>query len=326
MILFFYGPNTYASRYRLKQLIDRYQASDSAGLGLERIDAETLPPVTSEAAERVINAITSLPFLSEHRLVIIENILANAELAAAVFGQLDRVPKTTVLVFYERTPDERTKAFKSLKNLTKTIKFTELMPSKLTTWVQQTAIKLGGQIDMPTAQLLIQKTGTDQWRLSNELTKLVSFEPKISSDSIEQLVEPTFQNSIFDLVDGLNRGRLEEAIRLYRGLRSQKHQPLYVLSMIGWATRNLIIAKAAMTSTGAKNASEISQDFGLNPFVVAKALQAVKAMPLSALKKAASKIMATDQALKSSSLDDDLLMEQLLIDLNLTIKATSKVA
>jgi hypothetical protein len=47
-------------------------------------------------------------------LVVIEDMLANTEVAGPVIKALPRVPETNVVVIYERAADKRTKAFKDL--------------------------------------------------------------------------------------------------------------------------------------------------------------------------------------------------------------------
>ena len=308
MILFFYGPNNFAARQKIKELVERFKTTSGNNFGLERFDGTD--PLTEPQA--VISAISSVPFLSSHRLVIIEDLLANKTLAEAVINGLDQVPRDNVVVFYERAPDERTKAFKELKKIAKTHKFEPLKPPALMNWLKQIIKDNGGQIDPPTARFLIERAGPDQWRLQNEIQKLINFNPQISRAAILELIEPQFEQTIFDLIDNLHRGRADKVLELYHGLRSAKAQPLYVLSMLGWGVRNLIIAKAGE----GKPAGEIARDFGLNPFVVNKSLAASRRLDLDSLKQIHRQLLETDYRLKTTPSDPDIALEQLLLGIS----------
>ncbi len=305
MILFFYGPNTFASRQKLVELVERFKTTSGNNFGLERFDASD----TLLEPQTVASAISSVPFLSPHRLVIIEDLVANKSLAETVISSLEQVPKDNVVVFYESTPDERTKVFKELKRLAKTHKFEELNAPALLSWLKQLVKDQGGQIDNATASFLTERVGSSQWRLFHEVHKLINFDPQISKDSILELVEPQFEQTIFDLIDNLNRGAAGKALEFYRRLRASRAQPLYVLSMLGWGVRNLIIAKAGEDKTPA----EIARDFSLNPFVVNKARTAVKELDLEALGQAHRLIIDADYRIKTTSLDPDVALEQLLL-------------
>ena len=121
-------------------------------------------------------------------------------------------------------------------------------------------------------------------------------------------MEPTFQQTIFDLIEALSRGDLSGALKLYKGLRSAKSQPLYILSMLGWQLRNLLVTASAE----GHGPREIVADFSMSPYVVGKAMQVSGRVPLTSLKQLHSHLLATDHRLKSTNLDPDILLEQFL--------------
>ncbi|MBI4101158.1 DNA polymerase III subunit delta [Candidatus Microgenomates bacterium] len=304
MVLFFYGPNSFAARVKIRETIERFKKKAGSDFGLERFDGDD-PTLT---ADKLITAMTSVPFLAEHRLIIIEDLLTNKPIAEVAVKALRRVPKSTVVIWHERKPDERTRLFKMLVKASKPVKFQELGPAQLNGWVRKTAQDMGGKIDQLATNFLIQRVGNDQWRLWHELQKLASFKPTITKDMIEELTEASFEDTIFNLIDALVDGRSQQALELYQGLRSKRAEPLYILNMIAWGLRNLIVVKAA----GDRSAAEMAKDHGMSPFVVGKATRAVRDLDLRLLKKIHRQIVATDFRLKTTSADPDILLEQLL--------------
>ncbi len=310
MLLFFYGPNTYAARARIRELVNRYEAANPGGLGIDRFDGQENTEI-----DRIVAAMTALAFLANNRLVIIEDLLASPTLAEAVVSASKRIPPDNVVVVYERKVDERTKQFKALVSAAKTVKFDALGPTQLASWLKKQTVKLGINIDGSTLNYLVERVGTDQWRLASELEKLASYKSKITPVEINELVEPSFQATIFDLVNALSRSQTASALKLYDGLRAIKTPALQILAMIGWQIRNLLIASASKVASPPVSAQAIASDFKLNPFVVTKSLTSAQHWDLNRAQSAQRAVLETDYRIKTSSLDPDYLIRQLLIEL-----------
>src|SRR3989344_1316771 len=107
MILFFYGPNSYASRRKLQEIIETYKTKTGSDFGLERIDG-----ITSNA-KTLGSALRAVPFLASSRLVVIEYLSANKAASGQVESIIEGLPSTTVVVFYEKELDKRTAYFKT---------------------------------------------------------------------------------------------------------------------------------------------------------------------------------------------------------------------
>lgn len=310
MVFLFYGPNTFAARAKIQELITRYRQQSGDDFGLERFDG------ADAAAEDIVAAVTSMPFLASHRLVIVEDLLANKTAADKVIPALERVPDSTVAVFYEPRADKRTKLFKQLQERAQAAEFKELSPAQLSQWVRKTVAEAGGHIDTRTAQFLLSHVGHDQWRLYNEIQKLVVLHEDITTEAIRDMSEPTFQQTIFSLTEACSAGRGRTAVQLYRGLRANKAEPLYVLAMIGWQLRNLLIVKSAPTS----NRQHIAKEARMSPFVVGRALAAARHADLHRLVHAYEAVAAADYKMKTGAVDDDALVEQVLLSVSANLR------
>lgn len=304
MILFFYGPNTFAARRKLQETVDRFKNTTGNSFDLERFDCSD----QDLSKDKVVSAISSVPFLATNRLVILEDMLANKKLGEALLPLLKDVAKETVVVIYESKVDERTKLFKELKGLAKSHKFENLTEQQLRTWVLKTAESMNGKIDAQAVSFLIERVGNSQWRLWNELQKLTAYNRTISKENITELVEPTFENSIFDMVEEIAHGQATQALRLYLGLRHQKAQPLYILSMIAWQMRNLLLVKAASENTG----SDLAQA-KISPYVVSKVRNIAVKVDMRNIVKSYESIQETDLKLKTLQIDSDVEMQQLIL-------------
>jgi DNA polymerase III subunit delta len=303
-------------RQKLNETISRYKAKMGSDIGLDKFDSST------SKAEAIVAAITAAPLLVEHRLVVVEDISKNKLVAEELLKSLERVPESTVVIFHEREPDKRTSFFKSLSKAAKAVEFKELDESQTRAWLKKTASELEAEIEPAAVSQLLELVGTDQWKLGNELQKLASFNKTINQESVSKLVVPSFEKTIFDLVEAVTGGELAEALRLYDGLRRQRQEPIYILSMIGWQLHALVVAKA---SEG-RPQPQVAAEQGVSPYTLRKAAVVAARLELAQLKLAAKSLVAADMRLKSSAGDPDAILEQLITGLASVFKTSARVA
>jgi DNA polymerase III subunit delta len=302
MIFFFYGPNTFASRHKLGQLVDTYIKKTGGDLGLERLDGGAV------TANQLSAALAAAPFLASSRLVVVSRLSENKSVSAAVPRLLGRVPESTVAVFYEGEVDQRTVYYKELTKQAQAVKFDQLTPAGLTAWVKREVARLGGSIDRAALTKLLALTGDDQWRLSQELNKLVNYQPEITLQTVEQLVAATPQQNIFDLVEAVTAGQLPEALRLFRAELAARTNELYILTMITWQLRNLLLVKLA----GSRTPAELAKLAGISPYVAGKLMTKRRNYDEGSLRRALLAAAETDYAIKSGQGEAVILIEQLI--------------
>jgi DNA polymerase III delta subunit len=283
MIFFFYGPNTYAARQQIAKLAAEYEKKTGSNFGLERIDGAKVK------SEELSAALQAAPFLANSRLVIIEELGSNSAVGATIGDQISRIPSTTVAVFYDPAVDQRTVYFKTLKAAAKAIKFEPLPAAKLQQWIAAMAQAQGAEIERPAVGRLLDLAGEDQWRLGHE-------------------VEESNTETIFNLVEATTAGKVETALRQYRRLRTEGLSEIYMLSMVIWQLRNLLLAQAAGKTTPA----ELAKTAGMSPFVAGKMLSKRHLFTEDQLKGAFLQAVDTDYQIKSGVGAADVLVEQLI--------------
>ncbi|HSX41050.1 MAG TPA: DNA polymerase III subunit delta [Candidatus Saccharimonadales bacterium] len=303
MIFFFYGPNTYEARQQLAKMRAGYIKKTGGDTGLERIDGP------SAAAADLKASLQAAPFLATSRLVIIEDLGTNKSLAPKAEQFIDNIPETTVAVFYDPSVDQRTTYFKNLSTAARTVKFEPLSSTKLHQWIKAEVSRQGGEIDPAAIESLLDRAGEDQWRLSNEIAKLVDYSQHINVQSVAEMVEQGHNETIFDLVEAMTAGQAEKAIGVYRDLLIAKVSEMYMLSMIQWQLRNLLVAKVA----GKITAPQLARDAGMSPFVAGKMLNKRHLFSEETLKAAFVAAVDTEYKIKSGEGAAEPLVEQLIL-------------
>ena len=309
MILFFYGSNSYASRRKLQEMVQTYLKKTGSNLGLERIDGASTDAKTLGAAIRAV------PFLATSRLVIVEYLGANKTASAKITDITRDVPATTVVVFYEKEVDKRTAYFKHLETAAQVQHFDMLGPTGLAAWVGRQVKARNAEIEPAAMAELIDRVGDDQWRLEQEIIKLVNTTPIIARDDVSQMVEQGRDDNIFGLVEAMAAGKTKTAIAQYQLMLDSGANEMYVLSMVIWQLRNLLLAKTA----GPMPPGELAKQAGISPFVAGKASARQGELSYDQLRRAFLAAVTCEYRIKTGAGKPQELIELLIYNASLNV-------
>jgi DNA polymerase III subunit delta len=304
MIVTLTGANSFSLNRELRQRVSAFIA-EHGDLALERLDGQ------DASIERLQEAVTSLPFLSAKKLVVLREPGANKQFGEQAEQLLGEAPETTDIIIVEPKLDKRLSYYKYLKKSTDFQEFPELDLGGLATWLVQAAKQNNGSISANDARYLVERVGASQQLLSNELEKLLLNNPKISRQTIDLLTEPAPQSSIFQLLEAAFAGNQKRALQLYEEQRAQKVEPIQIIAMLAWQLHVLAIIKTA----GERNADDIAKEAKLNPFVVRKSQAIARKLSLSELKSLVSDLLDIDTASKRTSIDTDEALQHYLLKL-----------
>ena len=298
-----YGENDYEISQRKKASVADYLKKTASDIGLEQFNHDV-------DKNKLWQSIVAQPFLVDSKLIIINNPSQNTELAEFIVSKLQDIPETTSLIIVEGKLDKRTGYYKSLKKLKEAEEIKPFDDSKLSSWLIEKAKDKSLKVTQAQARKIIQRTGSDQWTIASEIEKLAAYD-ELTDQLIDDLVEASPQESIFNLLDSLAAGRAAEAQELYQGLRQQQLDPHYVLSMLTWQMDNILIVAFA----GNRSDRDIASEAKINPYVVQKTRSLTSRMNHSSVKKAVGLICDMDEQLKTTKTSPDDGVKLLLLQL-----------
>lgn len=304
MIITLTGNNSFALRRRLDELTTKF-INEFGDLALEKFDGE------EQEAKVIIEGLQSLPFLARKKLVVVRNSSFNKEFVEGFEQIISSIGESTDVVFYEPRIDKRTVYFKVLKNQTQFEEFYELDASTLAKWLVEEAKNQEARLSPADANYLVERVGPKQNLLSNELGKLITYNPQISRQNIDLLVDETPQSKVFDLLDAAFAGRKKQALELYEDQRAQKVEPQAILAMLGWQLQQIAIAKMA----GNRPIIEVSRDSGMKEYPLKKAKSLADKLSDKKLKGMVSEALDIDWRSKTTSLDLDEALKNYIISL-----------
>jgi DNA polymerase-3 subunit delta len=277
-------------------------------------DAFTVPEAT---IGQILDAARTLPMLGPRRLVQVRDAhLLSAELLAQILPYAaDPSPSTCLLLVGEKA-DLRLKFFGELKKSGVVVKFEPLKDRQAPEWVATEARRLDVPLEPGAAERIAEAVGTDMSQLASAIERVslyVGPGKPVRPTDVDELLAQTRQRSIFELTNAVGRGQRREALLVLRRMLQDREPALRILAMLERHVRQLWAAKELARRGQSKN--DIAASLGIHPFFVGDVLQQAQRVSEPALQRTHRALFLADRQLKSSRLDDWLILERLVMHL-----------
>lgn len=290
MIITLAGNNSFTRGKKLADLRNSF-AREYGAENIEVVNAEDLE------LNQLPTLLQGASLFSAHRMVIVKDLSASKEVAEKFSELIGNINEDITVVVIESQPDKRTSLYKTLKSKTEFYEFNEPKEYDLLKWIEECAKEKKGMISSRDAQMLLDYVGIDQQRLAGEIEKLVNFQPNITPDTIEKLVERRAQSTVFQLLDYVITGDKKKSMTTLENLEKAFEDPFQITNLLIWQ----IQALAVVNSAGNRSDSEIAKETKLNPYVVTKTKGLARRVDAQSLNKIINKVAELDLALKTSA-------------------------
>jgi len=309
MLIFLYGQDTYRLNLKLKEIIQEYKKTHQSGLNLLYLEGENID------FQDFQDQFQQATMFKEKKMVILRNIFQNQDFKEKFIKDIKKLisSEDIILIVEKRDVPANNSLFKALKKKARCQEFKPLEKGQLKHWTKKEFEKHKTQIKPEALERLIEFVGNDLWRLSNEIKKLVSFKQKnsqVQAEDVNVLIRPKIETDIFTTIDCIAQNNKKRAIELLKKHLEKGDSPLYLLSMINFQFRNLLIIRDLID----QNTSFylISQKANLHPYVVKKSYPLAKKFKLSELKKIYQKIFEVDLNIKTGKIEPETALELLI--------------
>lgn len=319
MIILLYGENSYRSREKLNQIIEKYKDSDKTQSGLFLFDEDF-------GLEKFHQAVTEQSFFSLKKLIVFKDIFSsksqkdfkhNLESYLKAHQELF-ASKDIVIVFWEHASIKANDAlFKYLTKKDSPVKkqeFKGMSEAEIKKWIHGQLPK-STKITQEAAQNLILYTNGDLWKIHNELHKIMSCkrEGEITKEDVDFLVTGDTQITIFQVLDMVGQKRLKDALKGFKMLAEKGEDKIYLFSMMVYQFRNLIKMKSA--AQGNVSFGALAKELKMHPFVVQKTLAQARNFSLDFLKTTYRDLLDFDVKIKTGKIDPELAIDLVLYSL-----------
>jgi len=309
MIIFLYGSDTYRSRQKLNEIIERYKKIHKSGLNLKYFDSKDLN------FQDFKSEFQQAPMFKEKKLAVLNDALSNAEFEENFLkNEKNFRDSGNIILFYEKGEvNTKNPLFKFLIKYAQSQEFEPLLDQQLKNWAKKEFGKHKCQIREQALEKLIEFVGNDLWRLTNEIKKLANFKLEIKNKDIELLVRPKIETDIFKTIDSLAAKNKKLALELIRQHLEKGDPPLYLLSMITLQFCNLLTIKDLLENSFGYY--DILRKSNLHPYVVKKSFEQAKKFTLPELKKIYQKIFQVDLDIKTGKIEPETALDLLIAEI-----------
>ncbi len=311
MIIFLYGQDSYRAKEKLQEIIKQYKSVHKSGLSLVQIDAK------EKNFNNFFDNFKIVSMFDEKKLIILKDIFSNQKFGEDLLNEIKilKDSKDVIVIFEKDEVDQRTKLFKALIKSAKCQEFSFLNSRELKIWFKKESEKYKLKIDSTAEATLLSYVGNDLWQLVNEIKKLVNFKPDklIKKEDIILQVRPKIENNIFKTIDAISEKDKKQALSFLHKHLDNGDNSLYLLSMIAYQFRNLLIIKE-MIDNGLPYAT-IQKKSGLAPFVVSKTYYLCNQFTFLELKKIYQKIFQVDLNIKTGKIDAETALDLLVAEI-----------
>ncbi len=259
------------------------------------------------------NIADTLPFFSEHRIIIIENS-GLFKSANELSDYLPNMPDSTIILFVEKDIDKRNKLYKYINKNGIAVEMGQMNAHDTKSFISVTLKQNNKIIREKTVEYLLQHIDNSIINIKNELDKLISYTDErneITIDDIDVICSVQITGRIFLMIDSVADANVNQTIKLYHDLLQLRESPMSILYLL---TRHFNILLQIKTISGMPK-SEIARKIGVPPFAVSKYMGQAKHFNKENIEKILDKCIDTEYYFKRGMIDDQIGVELLLIQL-----------
>jgi DNA polymerase-3 subunit delta len=313
-ILFLYGTDEFAISRRLSEIAAK---TDKDGMNTSRLEAR----LTND--EDLNNAVNSMPFLGDKRLVILANPsqkFNSAETKKRLTAFLDKVPPTTLLVLHETVEPKEAEKHWLVKwtAKAKSAKSEALMAPKareMNGWIVNEMKRQGGKISSEAAGKLAELVGADTRQAAQEIAKVlayVNWARPVEVQDVAAVCVSTAEVDIFAFVDSLAAGDGQKSQSMLRKMLEEQ-DAFAIFPMIIRQFRLLIQAREIVEARGM--VQDVQEMLGVHPFVAGKVFQQAGRFTMRSLEAIYHRLLQMDEAAKTSAMPLDMALEMFVVEL-----------
>ena len=302
--------------YMIKKNLDEIKAS----LNIEYEELNLVVFREMPAVSEVIDACSSVPFMSDKRLIVLKDTRllsgkGSKEEGKKLADYLENLPETSVLVMcYEGGPDKRRTLYKRAAKFGKVISNDDPKAPVCVSFAMDKSKKAGAVLKRQQASLLVEIAGCDYYVIENEVDKLAVYAKgrQITDDDIKQCVSRTLEYSSFELHRLFIEKRTAEAVKLLNEILSEE-SPEALIGLLAYNFREMYKVRSMMDL--GYSANRIAGVLKSRDFIVGKRMKECKGFSSKEIRKAISMLGETDYQKKSGRGDSDLMLPRTLFEI-----------
>ena len=298
-----YGDDAYLKRFYKNQLVKNI-INDGDTMNFAHFDANSFD------IKEIIALSDTMPFLSEYRLLLVENSNAFKAGSDELADYIPSLPDTTVLIFVEDKVEKRSRLFKAVSDTGYAAEINPFGKKELDAWIGGFLRKNNKRITNNAYELFLSMVGTNLENIEKELNKLVDYtfeRTDITPEDVRAVCTEQMESKIFDMVDAIVTKQPKKALDLYYDLLTLKEPPMRILFNIGKKFNQLLNLKALRTAGFPME--EIARKTHMQDWLVRKNLNLAGRFSVEQLEECVRECVQTEEDVKTGKINDKLSLE-----------------
>lgn len=233
------------------------------------------------------------------RLNGISKDLNSSKKAASAQNKINKLPDALKEIFQKNYYEE----------------FSKIYDNQFASWTVQRAKKYKKVIDLDVANLLSLSCNSIR-EINNEIKKINIFSPdtdRITIEQVEEIVGVNKDNNVFEITKSVGAKNLSKSISISDNLLSQSNQSVLILITL---TRYFLkLFKLSDEIRNTSNKFQLAGKIGVNPYFMDDYLNSLKFYSANQIENNLNTLAKADEELKSSSVNNKLLIQRTLTNL-----------
>lgn len=332
-VYLFYGEEEYLIDYFVENIKKTFIPKEVESLNFATLDGERID------LEDIYNACETLPFMSEKRVVVVKNLNIFSRKGRNVkaeknFDKNDRkkleeyiayLSDDICLIFLEKgkKADKSKKIVKKINDIGGLIEFNKLTGRDLDNWIKKSFKEQNKNISKTNINYLIQASAyfdrnahKTLYDLKNEIIKLTTYlgnRKEIKTQDIDNIVAKSLERNIFKLLNSISEKNVNNSLKIFNEMYMLNEPIQLILHMIIRQFRLMLMYKVLKAKGYYEN--DISKKMKVKFYEFNKIKNYSRNFSMDQLEKGLNLCLKVDKYLKTSSMNEKLLMEMLLINL-----------
>lgn len=272
--------------------------------------------------QTLMDAVDAFPMMCERTLILVYDfdLYKSESRRDALTTLFEDVPEYTCLVFVyagsEYHSGGNTKLGKLVKQKAEVVQFQQQTQSDLNAWIRRRFKKYGKDIDNAQAEYLTFLCGGLMTGLSGEIDKIANYAAGggITKADIDAVADPVLDARVFQMTDAISNREFRWSMEILSDLYLMNTEPIMILSVLGKQLRQLWSARLALENRMSQ--SDLADIWDMkSSWQSQKMLNAARRFDLRWCREAVVLCAEYDLAMKSTGLDSEELLTNLLLKL-----------
>lgn len=284
----------------------------------------------------VTDLLQTMPFMAEHRVVIVENSGwfaskkskekeeddeessedegTGTKKLEPLIEMIKSLGEDVIIIFVEEKADKKTRLYKAIAAKGVCEEYARQTEEQLARWLSNYAKSQGKLMSPATGFYMVGECGNDMLLLKNEMDKLLAWsldKDSITEADVDQVCSHQVNNKIFDMVTAITQHNQKVALKLYYDLLTLRESPFHILALVGRQYSRMIAVKDASLKN--KPMAVVASELSMQEWLAKKTLDLVRRMSMEEIKANLEACVKADEDIKSGNLTDSMSVELLII-------------